>query len=131
MKNLADILSSTNEVRFTETGVEIWVRSNNLTIENIELEKTKYNNLLQVLNGLEEDYDTLTLLLKICRSNAAVDVKGQPLPAAEIKARLLKSVTDEYGARDYLVIAHAAEMEKLKPIEELPKEIIAKEIPNG
>ena len=131
MKNLTDILSSTNEVRFTETEIEIWVKSNTLTVENIESEKIKYDNLLQVLGNLEEDYDTLTLLLKICRGFSTIDKNGQPLPAADIKARLLQSITAEYGARDSLITAHATEMAKLNPIEELPKEVIEKEIPNG
>ena len=135
MKNLTDILSSTNEVRFTETGIEIWVKSNTLTVENIESEKIKYDNLLQVLGNLEEDYDTLTLLLKICRGFSTIDKNGQPLPAADIKARLLQSITAEYGARDYLLIEYTKDVLKkekeLKLVEELSKEVIEKEIPNG
>ena len=130
MKNLTDILSSTNEVRFTETGIEIWVKSNTLTVENIESEKIKYDNLLQVLGNLEEDYDTLTLLLKICRGFSTIDKNGQPLPAADIKARLLQSITAEYGARDYLLIEYTKDVLKkekeLKLVEELSKEIIKK-----
>ena len=126
MKNLADILSSTNEIRFTETEIEIWTKRTDLKVEDLEAEKIKYTNLLQVFNSLEEDYNTLVLFMKICKSHSTVDVKGQPLPAADITASLLKSITNEYGARDYLLTSHATEMAKLNPIEELPKEVIEK-----
>ena len=133
MKNLTNMLlpTETNEIRFTDTNIEIWTKRTVLKVEDLEAEKIKYSNLLQVFNSLEEDYNTLVVLIKTCKSCPIVDQNGLPKSAADIKAYLLKSITDEYGARDSLVTAHTAEMTKLNPIEELPKEIIEKEIPNG
>lgn len=133
MKKLINILepSITNELRFTDTNVEVWTKSYNLKIEDLENEKIKYNNLLQVLDSLEEDYTTLIILIKICKSCAIVDARGQPIPASDIKFNLLKSITEEYGARNYLLIEHTKEVEKLKLIEKLPKEVIKEELVNG
>jgi hypothetical protein len=129
MKNLTDILSqtSTNEIRFTGTNIEIWTKRTDIKVEDLEVEKKKYNNILQLFNSLEEDYTTLVLLIKICKSCQTVNQTGLPLLAADIKAFLLKSITDEYGARDYLLTEHTTAMAKLNPIEELPKEIVEKE----
>ena len=123
--------TETNEIRFTDTTVEIWTKRTDLKVEDLEAEKIKYTNLLQVFNSLEEDYNTLVLFIKTCKSCPLVDKNGLPLPAADIKSSLVKSITDEYGARDYLLTEHTTAMAKLNPIEELPKEIIEKELPNG
>ena len=133
IKNLPNMLlpTETNEIRFTDTTVEIWTKRTDLKVGDLESEKIKYTNLLQVFNSLEEDYNTLVLFIKTCKSCPTVDQNGLPKTAADIKARLLKSITDEYGARDYLLTAHTTEMAKLNPIEELPKEVIEKEITNG
>jgi len=133
MKNLTSILvpALTKEIRYLDTTIEIWVKNKELKIEDVESEKTKYNNLLQILNLIEEDYDTLIMLIKICKSCPILDRIGVRLSAADIKSNLLKSITDEYEVRDYLLTERTKEVEKLKPIEELPKEVIKEKLPNG
>ena len=131
MKKLSKLVvdPSNDELRLTETGIEVWKKQTIVDINVIKQEKERCDKILQIINNLDNDYDLIVLLIKVFTHCTIVDNKGTPLSVGDIKFNLSKDMTDEWGARNYIITKYELEYPEIE--NKIPEIIIKEELDNG